>query len=135
MQIIIISLIICSQNERFTFFIWELKQLWHRRQQKPHIAYLTMKNSILHALHMHFSFFDILKTFSFFLRREMTFYCSCVDDVSICWQLHKCSVLSSYCPKCWFQFNSRTVRTHFSSIMTKNNWIDDVLAVVNVVFA
>jgi len=36
------------------------------------IAYLTMKNSIFHALHVHFSFFDILKTFSFFLRREMT---------------------------------------------------------------
>ena len=26
------------------------------------------------------------------------------------------------CPKRWFQFNSRTVRTHFSSIMTLNNW-------------
>ena len=34
----------------------------------PHkFAYLTMKNSILHALHVRFSFLDILKTFSFFL--------------------------------------------------------------------
>ena len=35
-------------------------------------AYLTMKNSIFASLQVHFSFFDILKTFSFFLRREMT---------------------------------------------------------------
>ena len=26
------------------------------------------------------------------------------------------------CPKRWSQFNSRIVRTHFSSIMTLNNW-------------
>ena len=50
-----------------------LKQPRRGRQQKPHkFAYLTIKNSILHALHVHFSSFDILKTFSFFLRREMT---------------------------------------------------------------
>ena len=30
------------------------------------------KPEFLHALHVHFSSFDILKTFSFFLRREMT---------------------------------------------------------------
>ena len=30
------------------------------------------KTIVLHALHVHFSCFDILKTFSFFLRREMT---------------------------------------------------------------
>ena len=36
----------------------------------PHkFAYLIMKNSILHALHVHFSFLDLLKTFSFFLPR------------------------------------------------------------------
>ena len=27
-----------------------------------------------------------------------------------------------WCPKRWFQFNSRIVRTHFSSVMTLNNW-------------
>ena len=63
----------------------ELKQPRRRRQQKPDIfAYLTMKNSILHALHVHISSFDILKTFSFFLRREKNdLFCRCVDDVSI----------------------------------------------------
>ena len=29
------------------------------------------------------------------------------------------------CPKRWFQINSRTVRRHFSSIMTLNNWKKD----------
>ena len=46
-------------------------------------------------------------------------FCSCVDDVSIWWQMFKFVFL---CPKRWFQFNSRIVRTHFSSIMSLNNW-------------
>ena len=46
-------------------------------------------------------------------------FCSCVDDVSIWCQMFNFIVL---CPKCWSQFNSRTVRTHFSSVMTLNNW-------------
>ena len=51
----------------------ELKQSRRRRQQKPDkFAYLTMENRIFNALHVHFSAFDILKTFSFFLRRQMT---------------------------------------------------------------
>ena len=45
-------------------------------------------------------------------------FCSCVDDVSIWWQMFNYILL---CPKCWFQFNSRIVRTHFSSIMSLNN--------------
>ena len=54
-----------------------------------------MENSILHALHVHISSIDILKTFSFFLRREMTCFVvvwttSAYDD--------KCSILSSYAP-------------------------------------
>ena len=53
------------------------------------------KTVFLHALHVHFSSFDILKTFSFFLRREMTCFAvvwttSAYDD--------KCSILSSYAP-------------------------------------
>ena len=41
--------------------------------KKPHkFAYLMMKTAFLHALYVHFSSFDILKTFSLFLRREMT---------------------------------------------------------------
>ena len=46
-------------------------------------------------------------------------FCSCVDDVSIWWQMFNFVLL---CPKRWFQFNSRIVRTHFSSIMSLNNW-------------
>ena len=45
-------------------------------------------------------------------------FCSCVDDVSIWWQMFKFVLL---CPKSWFQFNSRIVKTHFSSMMTLNN--------------
>ena len=77
------------------------------------------KTVFLHALRVHFSSFDILKTFSFFLRREMT----CFAVVWTTWaDDDKCSIWSSYiCPKRWFQFNSRIVRTHFSSKMTLNN--------------
>ena len=46
-------------------------------------------------------------------------FCSCVDDVSMRWQMFNFVFL---CPKRWFQINSRTVRRHFSSIMTLNNW-------------
>ena len=69
-------------------------------------------------------------------------FCRCVDDVSIWWQMFNFVFL---CPKCWFQFNSRMVRIHFSSIMTLNNWkmiaetqvtfSDDVLAFVDVVLS
>ena len=45
-------------------------------------------------------------------------FCCCVDDVSIWWQMFNFVL----CPKRWFQFNSRIVRTHFSSKMTLNNW-------------
>ena len=80
------------------------------------------KTVFLHTLHMHFSSFNILKTFSFFLRRDLfendLFY-SCADDMSIWWQMINYFVF--LCPKCWFQFNSRIVKTHFSSMMTLNN--------------
>ena len=46
-------------------------------------------------------------------------FCSCVDDVSIWWQM---LVFVFLYPKRWFQFNFRIVRTHFSSIMSLNNW-------------
>ena len=46
-------------------------------------------------------------------------FCSCVNDVSIWWQMFHLVFL---CPKRWFQFNSRILRTHFSSVMTFNNW-------------
>ena len=75
------------------------------------------KTSFLHALHVHFSSFDILKTPSFFLWREMT----CFALVWTTWTYDdKCSILS--CPERWFQFNSWIVKAHFSGIMTLNNW-------------
>ena len=46
-------------------------------------------------------------------------FCSCVDDVRIWWQMFNFVLL---CPKRWFQFNSRMIRTNFSSVMTLNNW-------------
>ena len=75
------------------------------------------KTVFLHALHVHFSSFDILKTFSSFLWREMTFFAV----VWTTWAYNdKCSILS--CPKRWFQFKSRIVKAHFSGIMTLNTW-------------
>ena len=54
------------------------------------------KTVLLHALHVHFSSFDILKTFSFsVLRREMT----CFAVVWTTWAYdYKRSILSSYIP-------------------------------------
>ena len=50
----------------------ELKQPWRRRRQKRYkFAYLTIKNAVLHALHVHFSISYISLQFSFFTRREM----------------------------------------------------------------
>ena len=52
-----------------------LKQPRRRRQQEPHkFAYLTMKSSIFARFARAFFIFfgDILKTFSLFLRHEMT---------------------------------------------------------------
>ena len=90
-----------QSNDRFVALsltlpsqIRELKQPRRRRLQNPHkFAYLTIKTVFLHALHVHFSFFDILKTFSFFLRRELT----CFAVVWTTWAYDdKCSILSCY---------------------------------------
>ena len=98
----------------------ELKQPRRRRQQKPHkFAYLTMKNSIFarfaRAFFMSWHFEDVLVLSTTW----NDLFCSCVDDASI-WRQMLIFVFS--CPKRWFQFNSRIFRTHFSSIMTLNNW-------------
>ena len=98
----------------------ELKQPRRRRQQNPHkFAYLTVKNSIFarfaraYFIFWHFEDVFVLST------TWNDLFCSCVDDVSIWWQIFNLVFL---CPKHWFQFNSRIVRTHFSSIRTLNNW-------------
>ena len=79
-----------------TNVIRELKQPRRRRQQKPHkFAYFTMKNSIFARFARAFFIFDILETFSFFLRREMT----CFAVVWTTWAYdEKCSILSSFVP-------------------------------------
>ena len=90
---------------------WELKQPRRRQQQKSHkFAYLTMKNSIFarfaraYFIFWHFEDVLVLSTTCNDL------FCSCVDDVSIWWQM---LIFVFLCPKRWFQFNSRIVRTHY----------------------
>ena len=87
--------------------IRELKQARRRRQQKPHkFAYLTMKNTIFarfaRAYFIFWNFDDVLVLCTTW----NDLFCSCVEEVS----------------KRWFQFNSRIVRTHVSSITTLSNW-------------
>ena len=98
----------------------ELKQPRRRRQQQPHtFAYLTMKNSICAGFAL--AFFNVWH-FVDVLVLSVTWndqFCSCVDDVSKWWQMFKFVFL---CPKRWFQFNSRIVGAHFSSITSLNNW-------------
>ena len=100
----------------------ELKQTTTTTATKPPTNFhiWPWKTEFLHALHVHFSSFDILKTFSFFLWREMT----CFAVVWTTWAYDdKCMFNFVFlCPKRWFQINSRTVRRHLSSIMTLNNW-------------
>ena len=98
----------------------KLKQPRRQRQQKPHkFAYLTMKNSIFarfaRAFFMFWHFADVLVLSTTW--NEL--FCSCVDDVTMWWQMFNFVFL---CPKRWFEINSRTVRRHFSSIMALNKW-------------
>ena len=91
-----------------------------RRQQKPHkFAYLTMKNRIFarfaRAFFIFWHFVDVLVLSTTW----NDLFCSCVDIVSIWWQMFNFVFL---CPKRWFQFNSRIVRTSFSRTMILNNW-------------
>ena len=98
----------------------ELKQPQRQRKQNPHkFAYLTIKNSIFarfaRAFVIFWHFEDVLVLSTTWNDPS----CSCVDNVSVWWQMFNFVPL---CPKRWFQFNSRIVRTHFSSIMSLNNW-------------
>ena len=63
---------------------------------------------VLHALHMQFPFC----TFCSFHDVKWPF-CSCVDDVSIWWQIFNIFSLS---PNRWFRFNSRIFIIHFGSM-------------------
>ena len=77
------------------------------------------KTIFLHALHVHFSFFWHFVDVLVLSTTWDELFCSCVDDVGIWWQMFNFVFL---CSKRWFQINSRTVRRHFSSITTLNNW-------------
>ena len=91
-----------------------------RRQQKPHkFAYLTEKNSSFACFARAFLIFWHFEDALVLSTTWNDLFFRCVDDVSIWWQMFNFVFL---CPKRWFQFNSRTVRTHLSSIMTLNNW-------------
>ena len=112
-------------SRRFTILIRELKQPRRRRQQKPQkFAYSAMKNSIFARFARAFFIFFARAFFIFWhfvLVLSATWndqFCSWVDNVSAWWQMFNFAFL---CPKRWFQFNSRIVRTHFSSKMTLNN--------------
>ena len=74
-----------------------------------------MKNSTFARIFIFWHFEDVLAISTTW----NNLFCSCVDDVSIWWQMFNFVFFSL---KHWFQFNSRIVRTHFSSIMTLNNW-------------
>ena len=77
------------------------------------------KTVFLHALHVHFFIFWHFVDVLVLSTTWNDHFCRCVDDVSVWWQMFN-FVFS--CPKRLFQFNSRIVRTHFSSIMSLNNW-------------
>ena len=104
---------ISSQNR-------ELQQPRRRRQQKPHkFAYLTMKNRIFARFARAFFLFRHIVDALVLSTTWNDQFCRCVDDVSVWCQMFN-FVFS--CPKRLFQFNSRIVRTHFSSIMSLNKW-------------
>ena len=98
----------------------EHKQPRRRRHQKPHkFAYLTMKNSIFARFARAFFIFWHFDDVVVLSTTWNDLFFSCVDDMSIWSQMFNFVFL---CPKRWFQFNSRMVRTHFSRIMALNNW-------------
>jgi len=96
----------------------DLMQPRRRRQRERNLHVWRRKNnSFARFARAFFTFFT-------FRRRSRSFktwndqFCSCVDDVSIWWQMFNFVSLSH---KHRFQFNSRIVRTHFTSVMTLNN--------------
>ena len=92
-----------------------------------HYILVASKNSIFarfeNAFFIFWHFQDVLVL--------STTWMTCFAVVWATWAYDdKCSIFSlalvpmyvQLCPKRWFPFNSRIVRTHFSSIMTLNNW-------------
>ena len=84
----------------------------------PQICILDNENSIFARFARAFFIFWHFEDVLVLSTTWNDLFCSCVDDVSIWWQMFNFVFL---CTKRLFQFNSRTVRTHFSSITTLNN--------------
>ena len=98
-----------SCNRRSIIDIRELKQPRRRRQQNPtNLRIWQWKTVFLRALHVHSSSFDILKTLSFFLRREMT-----------CFAIHV-----QYCQLDSIGKNRSSIRPIYS-IWRIENFLDD----------
>ena len=80
----------------------------------------------MHALHVHISSFDILKTFLFFLRREMT----CFVDVWTTWAYDdKLIQLEHIFQAQWLWVIEKRLQNR------EVTFSDDILASVDVVFA
>ena len=104
----------------YIFYNRELTQPRRRRHKERHkFAYLTIKNisfaGFVRAFFIFWHFVDVLVLSTTW--NEL--FCSCVMDVSICWQMFNIIFLPL---KRWSQLNSKIVKTHFESIVTLNNW-------------
>ena len=98
----------------------ELTQPRRRRQQKRHkFAYLTVKNNSFARFARAVFIFGHVADVLVLSTTWNDLFCSCVNDVTIWWQMFNFVFLSL---KRWFQFNSRIVGTHFATVMTLNNW-------------
>ena len=97
----------------------ELGQPRRRQQQVRHkFAYLTTKyNSFARFARVFFIFLHLADVLALSTTWNDLF-CSCVDDVSLRWWMFNIVFLSQ---KRWFQFHSRTVTTHFASVIPLNN--------------
>ena len=109
----------CTTERNCGFYVWYAETMSSSRgarldgnKKTPNLHIWQWKTVFLHALHVHFSSFDILKTPSFCLWREMT----CFAVVWTTWAYDdKCSILS--CPERWFQFNS-WIKWHFQMTLS-----------------
>ena len=109
-----------KQHRRAVQHNRELKQPLRRPQQERYkFAYLTMRNNSFGRFARAFFIFGHLADVLVLSTTWNELFYSCVDDVSIWWQMFNFVFLP---PKRWFQFHSRTIRTHFAWVMTLNNW-------------
>ena len=97
----------------------ELKQPRRRKQQKPHtFAYLTMKNSIFARFAPAFLIFWHFEDVLVLSTTGNDLFCSCVDDVSIWWQMFNLPDV----PSTGSKLIPGQLEDIFSSTMTLNNW-------------